>query len=453
MKVTAVLLAAGQGTRMKSDLPKVLHPLAGKPMLWHTLQAVKQASTEKPVVIIGHGADKVSDFVGGEAVCVLQEPQLGTGHATMQAEIVLKGKSDYVIVTYADMPLLRGETYQQLVETQRQNTGPISMLTVLAEDPRGFGRIVRKEDDTVAAIVEEYVATPEQKAIKELNVGAYCFSADWLWEALGRIQKNPKKGEYYLTDTIELAVGDGLPVQALVHDDLIETIGINTRVHLAEAEAAMRRRVNQDLMLAGVTMMDPASTYIEAGVTIGKDTVVMPNTYIQGSTAIGEGCEIGPNTHIRNSQIGDRCKVFMSVMESARLEDDVDIGPFARLRKGAHLMAHVHMGNFGEVKDSTLGPGVKMGHFSYIGNATIGANTNIGAGTITCNYDGAKKYPTEIGEDVFIGSDTMLVAPVKLGDRSRTGAAAVVTKDVKEDTLVVGMPARAIRKLEKRDTD
>jgi bifunctional UDP-N-acetylglucosamine pyrophosphorylase/glucosamine-1-phosphate N-acetyltransferase len=206
-------------------------------------------------------------------------------------------------------------------------------------------------------------------------------------------------------------------------------------------------------MLAGVTMMNPASTYIEAGVTIGKDTVVMPNTYIQGDTAIGEGCEIGPNAHIRNSQIGNRCKVFMSVMESARLEDDVDIGPFARLRKGAHLMTHVHMGNFGEVKDSTLGPGVKMGHFSYIGNAKIGANTNIGAGTITCNYDGAKKHPTEIGEDVFIGSDTMLVAPLKIGARSRTGAGAVVTKDVPEDTLVVGMPARAIRKLEKRDTD
>ena len=453
MKIVAVLLAAGQGTRMKSKLPKVLHPLAGKSMLWHTLQAVQQASTEKPVVIVGHGAEKVCDFVGGEAVCVLQEPQLGTGHAAMQAEPMLKGKSDYVIVTYADMPLLRGETFQQLAEMQKQNAGPISILTVIADDPRGFGRVVRKDDGTVAAIVEEYVATPEQQVIKELNVGAYCFSADWLWEALSRIQKNPKKGEYYLTDTIELAVRDDLPVQALVHDNLVETIGINTRVHLAEAEAAMRQRINRELMLAGVTMIDPASTYIEAGVTIGKDTVVLPNSYIQGDTAIGEGCEIGPNAHIRNSQIGDRCKVFMSVMEGALLEDDVDIGPFARLRKGAHLMAHVHMGNFGEVKDSTLGPGVKMGHFSYIGNAIIGAKTNIGAGTVTCNYDGEKKYPTEIGEESFIGSDTMLVAPLKLGKRSRTGAGAVVTKDVPEDTLVVGMPARAIRKLEKRDTD
>jgi len=453
MKVTAVLLAAGQGTRMKSNLPKVLHPLAGKPMLWHSLKAINQASTEKPVVVVGHGAEQVKEFVGESAISVIQEPQLGTGHAAMQAEPVLKGNADYVIITYADMPLLRGETFQQLVETQKKNSGPISMLTVIAEDPRGFGRIVRKEDGTVAAIVEEYVATAEQKAIKELNVGAYCFSADWLWDALARVQKNPRKGEYYLTDTIELAVKDGLPVQALIHDDLLETIGINTRVHLAEAEAVVRQRINRDLMLAGVTMIDPASTYIEAGVTVGQDTVVMPNTYIQGETTIGEGCEIGPNTHIRNSRIGNRCKVFMSVMEGARLEDDVDMGPFARLRKGAHLMDHVHMGNFGEVKDSTLRPGVKMGHFSYIGNATVGANTNIGAGTITCNYDGQKKHPTEIGEDVFIGSDSMLVAPLKIGDRSRTGAGAVVTKDVPEDTLVVGMPARAIRKLEKRDSD
>ena len=453
MKVTAVLLAAGQGTRMKSDLPKVLHPVAGKPMLWHVLHAMEQASSEKPVVVVGHGAEQVRDYVGENGTCVMQEPQLGTGHAAMQAESALKGKTDYVIVTYADMPLLRGETFKQLVEIQKQNIGPISMLTVISEDPRGFGRIVRKEDGTVAAIVEEFNATSEQKSIKELNVGAYCFSADWLWDTLSRIKKNPHKGEYYLTDTIELAVKDGLPVQALMHDNLSETIGINTRVHLSEADAAMRQRINHDLMLAGVSMIDPTSTYIEAGVTIGKDSVVMPNTYIQGESSIGERCQIGPNAHIRNSQIGNGCIVFMSVMESAQLDDNVDIGPFARLRKGAHLMDHVHMGNFGEVKDSVLRPGVKMGHFSYIGNADIGANTNVGAGTITCNYDGEKKHPTTIGEEVFIGSDTMLVAPLKIGDRSRTGAGAVVTKDVKDDTLVVGMPARAIRKLEKRDTD
>ncbi len=450
MKVTAVLLAAGQGTRMKSDLPKVLHPLCGKPMLWHVLEALKSITTEKPVVIVGHGADAVKEYVAEAAECVLQEPQLGTAHAAMQAEASLKGKTDYVIVTYADMPLLRGETFQQLLETQRSNPGPLSLLTVIAEDPRGFGRIVRKADETVESIVEEYVATLEQRQIKELNVGAYCFQADWLWEALHRIEKNPKKGEYYLTDIVEIAVRDHLPVQAVIHDDFMETIGINTRVHLSEAEAALRTRINREHMLNGVSMMDPASTYIEVGVKIGKDTTIMPNTYIHGNTEIGEGNMIGPNTIIHDSRIGNECTVLASVLEGAVLEDDVDMGPFARLRKGAHLKSHVHMGNFGEVKDSILHEGVKMGHFSYIGNADIGTNTNIGAGTITCNYDGVGKHPTEIGEDAFIGSDTMLVAPLKLGNGARTGAGAVVTKNVPDDTLVVGMPARAIRKLERK---
>jgi len=450
MKITAVLLAAGQGTRMKSDMPKVLHPLCGKPMLWHVLESLKEVATEKPVVVVGYGADEVTEYLGDSARSVLQEPQLGTGHAAMQTESLLKGKTDMVIVTYADMPLLRNETFKRLVETQHLNPGPFSLLTIIADDPRGFGRIIRKPNGTVEAIVEENIATPEQKQIKELNAGAYCFNADWLWGALKRIEKNPGKGEYYLTDVVEIAVKDELPVQAVVHDDFIETIGINTRIHLSEAEAAMRQRINHSHMLNGVSMTDPTSTYIEAGVKIGKDTTIMPNTYIHGNTVIGERNVIGPNSVIRDTTVGNGCKILASVTESAILEDDVDIGPFARLRKGAHLMRHVHMGNFGEVKDSTLHEGVKMGHFSYIGNANIGANTNIGAGTITANYDGEKKNPTTIGENVFIGSDTMLVAPLEIGDGAKTGAGAVVTKNVPEDTLVVGMPARAIRKFEKK---
>jgi len=450
MKITAILLAAGQGTRMKSSLPKVLHPIAGKPMIWHALQAIRHVTTEKPVVVVGHGAQEVTKYLDVLAQTVLQEPQLGTGHAVMQAEPLLKGITDLVVVCYSDMPLLRGETLGKLVETQKKNKGPISILTVVADDPRGFGRIIRKADGSVESIVEEYVATAEQLQVKELNVGGYCFDANWLWEALHRIPKNPQKGEYYLTDIVELASKAGLPVQATVMDDLEETIGINTRVHLSEVEAAMRRRINQEHMLDGVTMMDPASIYIDVDIKIGRDTVLMPNTYLYGQIEIGEGNRIGPNTIIRDSKIGNRCKVLASVLESALLDDDVDIGPFARLRKGAHLGDHVHMGNFGEVKDSYLAEGVKMGHFSYIGNAQIGANTNIGAGTITCNYDGEKKYATEIGEDVFIGSDTMLVAPLKIGSGARTGAGSVVTKNVAEDTLVVGMPARVIRKLERK---
>ena len=450
MKITAILLAAGQGTRMRSSLPKVLHPIAGKPMIWHALQAIRHVTTEKPVVVVGHGAQEVTKYLDVLAQTVLQEPQLGTGHAVMQAEPLLKGITDLVVVCYSDMPLLRGETLEKLVETQKKNKGPISILTVVADDPRGFGRIIRKADGSVESIVEEYVATAEQLQVKELNVGGYCFDANWLWEALHRIPKNPQKGEYYLTDIVELASKAGLPVQVTVMDDLEETIGINTRVHLSEVEGAMRRRINQEHMLNGVTMMEPASTYIDVDVKIGRDTVLMPNTYLYGQIEIGEGNRIGPNTIIRDSKIGNRCKVLASVLEGALLDDDVDIGPFARLRKGAHLGDHVHMGNFGEVKDSYLAEGVKMGHFSYIGNAQIGANTNIGAGTITCNYDGDEKHATEIGEDVFIGSDTMLVAPLKIGSGARTGAGSVVTKNVAEDTLVVGMPARAIRKLERK---
>ncbi|MDP2995730.1 MAG: bifunctional UDP-N-acetylglucosamine diphosphorylase/glucosamine-1-phosphate N-acetyltransferase GlmU [Anaerolineales bacterium] len=461
MKITAVILAAGQGTRMNSDLPKVLHPVCGVPMIAHSLAAVKAASSETPVVIIGHGAEAVREFLGEKARCVIQDPQLGTGHAVQQAESILRGKTDLVLVTYADMPLLRPETIQGLVETQKANKGPLTMLTVSAADPRGFGRVVRAPGGSVQAIIEEAAATEEQLSIHELNVGAYCFSADWLWEALHKIKVSPRagngtttqKGEYYLTDTVALAVQAGLTVQALVSDDLVETIGINTRVHLAEAEVAMRQRINRAHMLAGVTIVDPASTYIEPGIKIGRDTVIWPNTYLRGNTVIGEGCVIGPNTIAEDTTVGDCCEILAAVMEGAVVEDNVGIGPFARLRKGAHLCKGVHVGNFGEVKDSTLGPGTKMGHFSYIGNATIGDNVNIGAGTVTCNYDGVHKNQTEIGEDVFIGSDTMLVAPVKIGARSRTGAGAVVTKDVEPDTLVVGVPARPIKKLNEAKDD
>jgi len=446
MKITPLLLAAGLGTRMKSQTPKVLHPLCGRPMLTYALEAVKAVSSEKPVVVIGHGAEAVREYLGESAVCVLQNPPLGTGHAVLQAEFLLRGASDLVLVAYADMPLLRPETLIRLVETQQQNSGPVTILTVVADDPRGFGRVVRGADGSVQAIVEEAAASPEQLSIHELNVGAYCFRSDWLWEALHRIPVS-KKGEYYLTDTVELAVQAGLAVQAVVTEDQDEIIGVNTRIHLAEAEAAMRKRINAAHMLAGVTIVNPAATYIQPGVTIGRDTLIWPNTYLEGKTVIGEGCEIGPETVVRDSTIGDHCKVFKSVAESAWLEEEVNIGPFAHLRKGARLCKGVHMGNFGEVKDSTLGPGTKMGHFSYIGNATIGANVNIGAGTITCNYDGVNKNPTEIGEGTFIGSDTMLVAPLKIGKRAKTGAGAVVTKNVPDETLVVGVPARPIKKL------
>jgi len=449
MVVRGVILAAGQGTRMRSKTPKVLHPILGQPMIWYSLQAVQKASGNKPVIVVGHEADQVQSALGDTAEFVMQEPQLGTGHAVWQAEPLLRGAADLILVTYGDMPALTAETLAKLVQMQQTHAGPVTLLTVEVDDPRGFGRVVRGARGEVLEVVEEAQATPEQLKIRELNAGVYCFAAEWLWQALPRIPLSPK-GEYYLTDLASLAASAG-GVQALRVENPDEVIGINNRLHLAEATAILRRRINRNWMLQGVTLIDPETTYIEPGVTIGQDTVIYPNTHLKGTTQIGEDCEIGPNAVIENTQIGNRCTIFASVLEGAILEDKVDIGPFGHLRKGAHLAEGVHMGNFGEVKNSYLGPGTKMGHFSYIGDATLGADVNIGAGTITCNYDGKHKFPTEIGRGAFIGSDTMLVAPVKLGEGARTGAGAVVTHDVQPYTLVVGVPARAIRKLEKSD--
>lgn len=446
MKLSAVILAAGQGTRMKSSLPKVLHPLLGKPMAWYALEATRQVTGSLPVMVVGHAADQVRQVLANQAKFVLQQPQLGTGHAVMQAEPVLADKADLVLVTYADMPLLTAETLAKLVESAQAHTGPVSMLTIFTDETRGFGRIVRDANGKVSAIVEEAQATPEQLAIHELNPGVYCFRTDWLWPALKRIQLSPK-GEYYLTDLVGIAVEDGFAIQTMSVEDPSEMIGINTRLHLAQAEALLRQRINQQWMLAGVSMIDPGNTYIEPGVTLGQDTTLWPGTYLHGSTQIGSGCVIGPNTIIKNTKVGDNCTLLASVLEGAVLEDHVSMGPYCHLRKGAHLSNGVHMGNFGEVKNSTLGPGAKMGHFSYLGDTTVGAEANIGAGTITCNFDGVHKFPTEIGEGAFIGSDTMLVAPVKVGAGAKTGAGAVVTKDVPPHTLAVGVPARVIKEL------
>jgi bifunctional UDP-N-acetylglucosamine pyrophosphorylase / glucosamine-1-phosphate N-acetyltransferase len=450
MTLQSIILAAGQGTRMRSNLPKVLHPLSGKPLVFYSLDAAAKVTGTAPVMVIGHGGEAVREVVGEAALFVLQEPQLGTGHAVQQAMDILQGKSDQVLVTYADMPLLRAETFEHLVKAHKNQEGPITMLTVVEDDPRGFGRIVRNEAGAVTAIVEEAEATAEQLEIHELNASVYCFDAEWLWDNINSIPLS-EKGEYYLTDLVEIAVRQGLPVQALILDDNQEAIGINSRVHLAEAEAILRERINREWMLAGVTIIDPAATYIEPGVTIGMDSVIWPNTYLQGKTTIGDSCKIGPNTIIKDTQVGSRCKILSSVVERAVIEDDVDIGPFGHLRKGAHLAQGVHMGNFGEVKNSYLAPGVKMGHFSYVGDADIGENSNIGAGTITCNFDGKSKHKTLIGKNAFIGSDTMLIAPLKIGDGARTGAGAVVRKDVPDYTLAVGFPARNIKKLEKSD--
>lgn len=450
MTIASIILAAGMGTRMRSKLPKVLHPLAGKPMVWHALEAVKGTTDLHPVLVVGYRAEAIQESMADSCQYVLQEKQLGTGHAVACVRAMLEGKADTLLVTFGDMPLLRKESIERLIQTHKANQSPVTMTSFIGEEARGFGRVVRNEKGEVIAIVEQVDATPEQLAIREYNVSAYCFDADWLWEALDKIPVSPK-GEYYLTDVVRLAVADGYGVQSLILEDPAEAIGINTKVHLATAEKILRQRINEGLMVDGVIMIDPETAYIEAGVTIGRDTVIQPNTHLRGLTIIGEDCEIGPDTTVIDTKVGDRAHLISSTLESAIVEDDVTMGPYCHLRKGAHLAKGVHMGNFGEVKDSYLGSHTKMGHFSYIGNAKIGSNVNIGAGTITCNYDGEKKNPTEIGDDVFIGSDTMLVAPVKIGDRAVTAAGSVVTRDVPPDTLVMGVPAKEKGKLEKSD--
>lgn len=450
MRTASIILAAGQGTRMHSKLPKVLHHVAGKPMLWYAIQAVRALVDLPPAIVVGYQAEAVQSAINEDALFVLQEQQLGTGHAVKCARSALEGRADTLLVTFADMPLLRSESLARLVRMHQESGSPVTMTSFIGDEARGFGRVVRDAAGKVTAIVEQAVATPEQLKIREYNVSAYCFDAEWLWGALDQVPVSPK-GEYYLTDVVGMAVEQGYPVESMILEDASEGVGLNNRVHLATVEKLMRARINEKWMLAGVTLVDPDTTYIEVEVMIGKDTVIQPNTHLRGKSTIGEDCEIGPDTTVIDSVVGSHVRLVASVLEGAQVHDHVTMGPYCHLRKGAVLQEGVHLGNFGEVKDSVLGPGTKMGHFSYIGNATIGENVNIGAGTITCNYDGETKHPTEIGDDVFIGSDTMLVAPVKIGDRSKTGAGSVVTRDVPQDTLVMGVPAKEKRKLEKSD--
>ncbi len=455
MTVAAVILAAGHGTRMRSNLPKFLHPLAGLTLLEWSLQAVEGLSDLRPVAVVGYAREQVQELLGKRVDYCVQEDLLGTGHALMQARDSLYQRADQVLVIYSDMPLLRPQTLKELTklctDCSQQGHLPIalSMLTVEREESQGFGRVVRGEDGAVRRIVEEADCSVEESAIRELNLGVYCFDAQWLWQNLSLLAPNAN-GEYYLTDMVGIAAEQRRRIETVAAPS-DEVYGINDRSQLAVASQVMRQRINRSHMLAGVTLVDPAFSYIDATVTIGQDSVIYPGAHLQGETTIGAGCHIGPGSRIIDSAIGDACRVEYSVIENARMERGSEIGPFGHLRPGAHLGENVHMGNFGEVKNSFLGRGVKMGHFSYIGDATVGENVNVGAGTITCNFDGVSKNGTTLGDDVFLGSDTLLVAPVTLGSRARTGAGSVVTRDVEEDTLVYGVPARPAPAAEPED--
>jgi bifunctional UDP-N-acetylglucosamine pyrophosphorylase/glucosamine-1-phosphate N-acetyltransferase len=445
MKVRSIILAAGQGTRMLSQLPKVLHPLSGKPLLQYSIEAVQGVTSSRPVVVVGYQAEKIREIFGDAVDYALQSEQLGTAHAVGCAKTCFKEDDEIILVLPADMPLLTSNILAELVKVQSGNSGPLTFATAFDDNSRGFGRILRGSDNSVEAIVEEAQATPEQLSIRELNAGVYCFRANWLFNAIKRIKKSPK-GEYYLTDVVSLARADGHNIPTITIGDPAEVMGINSRVHLAEAEAILRKRINQKWMLAGVTLEDPATTYIGADVKLEQDVAIRANTHLLGKTTVASGSVIGPNSVVSDTVIGENCRISASFLEGALLEEGVVMGPYCHMRKGAHLGKRVHLGNFGEVKNSHLGPGTKMGHFSYIGDAQIGSDVNISAGVITCNFDGQNKHTTTIGDDAFIGSDSMLVAPLKIGKRARSGAGAVIIKDVPDDTLVVGVPARELKK-------
>ncbi|MFF6017706.1 bifunctional UDP-N-acetylglucosamine diphosphorylase/glucosamine-1-phosphate N-acetyltransferase GlmU [Lysinibacillus fusiformis] len=435
--IFAVILAAGQGTRMKSKLYKVLHPVCGKPMVQHVVDHIQTLDVNRIVTVVGHGAEKVQHQLGDKSEYVLQAEQLGTAHAVQQAEGILGNEEGTTLVVCGDTPLIRPETMQALFEHHQAKNAKATILTAIAENPTGYGRILRSENGQVEQIVEQKDASAAQQLVKEINTGTYCFDNKLLFETLKLVKNDNAQGEYYLPDVIEILQKQGDIVEAYVTDDFEETLGVNDRVALSQAETLMRARINEKHMRNGVTIIHPETTYISAEAVIGSDTVIHPGCMIEGATVIGEDCNIGPNTQIADSQIGDRTTVHSSVVRESAIAEDVAVGPFAHIRPLSDIGSHVKIGNFVEVKKSKLGNDTKVSHLSYIGDAEIGSNVNVGCGSITVNYDGKNKYKTIIEDDVFVGCNTNLVAPVKVGKGSFIAAGSTITKEVPEDALAI----------------
>jgi bifunctional UDP-N-acetylglucosamine pyrophosphorylase/glucosamine-1-phosphate N-acetyltransferase len=436
MSLDIVILAAGQGTRMRSALPKVLHPIAGKSMLAHVIDTARQLKPQGIHVVIGHGAERVNEqLAAGDLNFVLQTEQLGTGHAVAQALPALT--AERVLILYGDVPLIETATLERLLQLVSEQQ--LGLLTVNLNDPTGYGRIVRDRSGVVNAIVEHKDASAEQRRINEGNTGILAVPGKHLSDWLGRLSNSNAQGEYYLTDVIAMAVADGLVVATEQAADELEVLGANDRIQLAQLERHYQYRAARRLMVQGVTLIDPARFDMRGEVTVGRDVTIDINVILEGHVVIEEGVQIGPNCVIKNSTLRKGAIIKAnSHLEGAEMGEGADCGPFARLRPGSVLGAKAHVGNFVELKNATLGAGAKAGHLSYLGDTEIGARSNIGAGTITCNYDGANKFKTVLGEDVFIGSNSALVAPVTLGDRATTAAGSVITGDVPDNTLAVG---------------
>ncbi|MBT2290080.1 bifunctional UDP-N-acetylglucosamine diphosphorylase/glucosamine-1-phosphate N-acetyltransferase GlmU [Paenibacillus albidus] len=433
----AVVLAAGQGKRMKSKLYKVLHPVCGKPMVGHVLDTVKATGCERSIVIVGHGAEAVQAYLGGQAEYVLQEVQLGTGHAVKQAKGLLGSEEGTTIVICGDTPLVTTETLEGLMALHEDRGAAATVLTAVMEQPAGYGRIIRGEDGGVLKIVEQKDCTPEEDAVTEINTGTYCFDNAKLFAALEKVTNSNNQQEYYLTDVIGILKAQGETVLGYQAKDSAESIGVNDRLALSEAEGHMRQRINRYHMLNGVTIIDPASTYIGAEVIIGPDTTLYPGTSLKGKTVIGDNCVIGPASEIEDCQIMDGATIKQSVLNGAQVGARTSVGPFAYLRPGSVLGEEVKVGDFVEIKNATIGDGSKVSHLSYIGDATVGRNVNVGCGAITVNYDGYNKSKTEIEDDAFIGSNVNLVAPVTVGKGAFVVAGSTITRSVSENELAI----------------
>jgi bifunctional UDP-N-acetylglucosamine pyrophosphorylase/glucosamine-1-phosphate N-acetyltransferase len=437
-----VVLAAGLGTRMRSDTPKLLHPLAGRPMLAYVLDATSAVSNWRPIVVYSPATAPVADAFDGRATFALQDEPRGTGDAVRSALPHVPDEADEILVVSGDVPLMTAEVLGELVEERRLDAAAIALVAVDAIEPGRLGRIVRGEGGAVERIVEAKDATEEELELPEVNGGLYAFEAGWLRSRIGDLEPSRATGELYLTDLVAMARADGRLVVALGVEDDGRLLGINDRAELARAEWLMRSDINEAHMRAGVTMRDPSTAYVDATVELAPDVTLEPFVVLEGSTRIGTGTVVGAGSRIVDSVIGQRCVIIASVIERSEVEDAVRIGPFSHLRPGSLIGRGAEIGNFAEVKNSRLGARVRQHHMSYIGDADVGEGTNVGAGTITANYDGSRKHRTTIGKDVFLGVDTMLRAPITLGDGARTGAGAVVTRDVPPGKLAVGVPAR-----------
>jgi bifunctional UDP-N-acetylglucosamine pyrophosphorylase/glucosamine-1-phosphate N-acetyltransferase len=438
--IATIILAAGRGTRMKSDLVKVLHPLLGLPMLAYPIElSLKEIKAEKTVVVVGHQADRIQEmFKDSKVEFAVQKEQLGTGHAVLQAAPFLLSFNGTVLILCGDVPLVKVETLRAFIDTYRENESTLSVLTAVVENPFGYGRILRNSKGWLEKIVEQKDASEEERMIREINTGIFCVRAPFLMEGLKKIGKENAQGEYYLTDLVEIAKKRSLRCSAHIAADPVEVMGINTRVDLAVANGVLQQEKLRNLMLFGVTVVDPRNTYVDQTVEVGKDTILHPGCHLQGRTKIGERCVIEPNSKISDSILENDVTIRPnSVITESKIEEGAIIGPFAHLRPLSEIKKKAKIGNFVEVKKSVIGKGSKANHLTYIGDSLLGEGVNIGAGTIVCNYDGFEKHQTIIGDGVFVGSNVELVAPVKVGKGSSIGAGTTVTKDVPEGALAI----------------